>query len=131
MNLFVIDAGIWVRLARSDYASPLIDRIVSYSLIPIVNNYLLSEIHDGLLKNQWATEKQANKFIFLVKNLSLFVIENVIYRVSPDAEDNYLFDLAIQHNAPFLISDDKALLAFPLKPVPVKSGNWCIKKFPV
>ncbi len=58
----VIDAGVWIRLARSGFAKPLIMRCKQYKMLPVLNNYLLSEVHDALLKNKWAT---INKPIYL------------------------------------------------------------------
>ena len=131
MITIVIDAGVWVRMARSDFAKPIIDRIDLYQFLPVLNNYLLSEIHNALIKNGWTTIKQADLFIFFVKKLSRFVSEQPVYRLSPDPKDNYLFDLAVQHQCNFIISDDAELLSFPLKPVLVKSCNWFLKQFPV
>jgi predicted nucleic acid-binding protein len=59
------------------------------------------------------------------------ITERSVYRLSPDPKDNYLFDLAIQNNCVFIISDDSKLLRFKLKPLPVHSTAWFIKKFPV
>lgn len=131
MKLIIIDASVWVRLARSSFAGPIINRINLYGFLPVLNSYLLSEVHHALLKNNWATSKQADTFINYLKTTSLLVAEHSVYRLSPDPRDNYLFDLAIQHNCAFIISDDTEPLALPLKPVPVKSCNWFLKQFPV
>ncbi len=131
MKFIVIDASVWIRMARSAYAAPLIDRIALYQFMPVLNNYLLSEVHDALLKNKWATVKQADFFIDYMKKLSFYVTENVVFRLSPDPKDNYLFDLAVQFNCPFIVSDDSVLLSFLMQPVKVKSCNWFLKYFPV
>ena len=131
MKLIVIDAGVWVRMARSILAEPLILRCKIYELVPVLNNYLLAEVHDALLKNKWATIRQADVFVNYMKESSLFVTENAVYRLSPDPKDNYLFDLAVQSNCAFIISDDTDLLSFALQPVEVKSCNWFLKQFPV
>jgi predicted nucleic acid-binding protein len=99
--------------------------------MPIVNRYLLSEVFDALVDNKWMTEKQAMQTIIFIEAICLLTVENVVYRLSPDPKDNYLFDLAVQHNCPLIISDDTELLAFVLKPVKVKSCNWFLKHFPV
>ncbi len=36
---------------------------------------------------------------------------SLIFKDSPDIKDNYLFDLALQYNATYLITGDKKLLA--------------------
>jgi len=76
-------------------------------------------------------ERRANLLVDFIKKIAIINIETAVYAMSPDPKDNYLFDLAIQNNCVFIISDDSVLLEFVLKPVPVHSGNWLLKKFPV
>jgi predicted nucleic acid-binding protein len=59
------------------------------------------------------------------------VTENAVYGISPDPKDNYLFDIAVQNNCVFIISDDTQLVHFKLKPVPVHTTSWFLKKFPI
>lgn len=127
----VIDATVWIKYARSKNIAPILDRMVVYQFLPVVNNYLLSEIFDALIDNKWMNKQQAMLIIEFIKKISLTITERAIYRLSPDPKDNYLFDLAIQNNCVFIVSDDGKLLQLKLKPVPVHSSNWFLKKFPV
>jgi len=43
--------------------------------------------------------------------LTQFVDIELVFADSPDPKDNYLFDLALQHEAGYLITGDKKLLA--------------------
>lgn len=74
---------------------------------------------------------QANDIVDFIKKISLVITERSVYRLSPDPKDNYLFDLAIQNNCVFIISDDTKLLQFKLKPIPVHATGWFLKKFVV
>ncbi len=76
-------------------------------------------------------EKQANNTIAFIKKVTLTFTEIAVYGISPDPKDNYLFDLAIQNNCVFIISDDSALLQFNLKPLPVYTSSWFLKTFPI
>ncbi len=127
----VIDANVWIKYARAKDINPLLSRFTTYNLLPVTNNYLLTEIHDALVDNNWMKENQADKIISFIKKITLFTTGQVIYRISPDPKDNYLFDLAIQNNCVFVISDDLDLVDFKLKPVPVHTSNWFLKKFSV
>jgi len=127
----IIDANVWIKYARSKNIAPILDRMVSYQFLPIINNYLLSGIFNALVENKWMDKISATNTITFIKQISLMVTESSIYRLSPDAKDNYLFDLAIQNNCVFIISDDTKLLRFKLKPLPVHSTSWFLKKFPV
>lgn len=131
MNLIIIDANVWIQFARAKDIAPIALRLYKYKFVPVINQYLLSEIFDALIGNKWMTEKQAIQLVLLLREICYVVTENVVYRLSPDPKDNYLFDLAIQNNCPFIISDDRKLLSFRLQPVKVKSTNWFLKNFPL
>ncbi len=131
ISKIVLDANVWIRFARAASLSPLIDRFILYNFLPVVNSYLLSEIFDVLLKHHWASQKQAGKLIELIKYQSLYITEKAVFRLSPDPKDNYLFDLAIQQNCRFIITDDLVLLSIQIKPVPIYSSNWFLKHFPL
>lgn len=74
--------------------------------------------------------KQATLVIQFIAKISLKTVEKAVFALSPDVEDNYLFDLAIQNNCVFIITNEKRLLSIKLKPLPIFSGNWFIKQFP-
>lgn len=133
LNKIVFDANIWARFCRSDKIFPLTQRIQLYFIIPVLDNYLLSEIHQVILKNEWLEIEQADRLIGLINSLSLNLSKSIhsTCRISPDPKDNFLFDLAIQGNCSLIISDDAKLLQFPLKPVPVRTSNWFLKSFPL
>ena len=76
-------------------------------------------------------EKKAHAVIEFIGKISLSVAEKAMFGISPDPDDNYLFDMAIQNNCLFLITDDSASLQFNLKPVPVHTSAWFLKTFPV
>ena len=131
MYKIVFDANVWIRYARSKNISPLIDRFTSFDFLPVTNNYLLSEVYDAIVENKWMHPVQATKLTALIKKISLFTTENAVFAVSPDPKDNYLFDLAVQNNCLFIITDDSKLLRYELKPVPVHSTDWFLNTFPV
>lgn len=131
MYKIIIDANVWIQFSRSKDIAPLLDIIVAYKLLPIANNYLLSEIFDALIENKWMHENDAAKIIAFIRKIAFVDIERAVYALSPDPQDNYLFDLAIQNNCVFIVTDDTQLLHIQLKPLPVYSSNWFLKKFPV
>lgn len=126
----IVDANVWIKFARVKNIAPLLDRLIAYRFLPIVNNYLLAEIFGALVENKWMNKMQATATINFIRKISIVVTERVVFKISPDPKDNYLFDLAIQNNCIFIISDDNNLLRFKLKPIPVHSSRWFMKKFP-
>jgi putative PIN family toxin of toxin-antitoxin system len=131
MYKIIIDANIWIHFARSKDIAPLLDRIIAYNLLPVVNNYLLSEIFNALVENKWMHENNAAKIIAFIRKVAFTDTERAVYALSPDPKDNYLFDLAVQNNCVFILTDDTKLLHIQMKPLPVYSCNWFFKKFPI
>ncbi len=95
MYKIVVDANIWIKYARAQNIQPLLSRFIQYNFLPVVNNYLLSEIFDALVLNKWMNAKQATLIINFIAKVSLRTVEKAVFALSPDPEDNYLFDLAI------------------------------------
>lgn len=131
MHKIVIDANVWIRFARFQNLQPLLNRLDLYHISPIANCYLLSEVFEVLVEKNWMTERVAMKIVEFIGRVCVLTTENAVYRLSPDPKDNYLFDLAVQSNCAFIISDDTNLLSFTMQPVEVKSCNWFLKQFPV
>lgn len=131
MPKIIIDANVWIKYARSKDIAPLITRMVHYNFLPVINNYLLSEVFNALIENKWMKEKKAHTLIEFIGKISLSVAEKAVFGISPDPKDNYLFDMAVQNNCTFLITDDSALIQFNLKPVPVHTSAWFLKTFSV
>ena len=131
MYKVVIDANVWIKYARVKSIAPLLQRFTAYGFLPVVNNYLLSEILDVVTDNKWMHPANAERMIDFIRKISLETIEKSVYALSPDPKDNYLFDLAVQNNCLFIITDDKNLLDFTLNPVPMHSTDWFLNTFPV
>ena len=56
-----------------------------------------------------------NKTIAFYINLTKFCETKPLFKDCPDPKDNFLFDLAIQGKANYLVSGDKKVLKTPLK----------------
>jgi hypothetical protein len=50
---------------------PLLLRFIHYNFIPVLNNYLLSEVFDAVVKNEWMHEKQALKLINSISSIGV------------------------------------------------------------
>ncbi len=129
MYRIVIDANVWVKYARSKDIAPLLDRLIAYRFLPVANNYLLTEVFRAVVENGWMKEKAATQLVEFIRKIVLMTAETAVFRLSPDPKDNYLFDLAVQNNCLFIITDDTELLQFRLQPVPVHTSGWFLKMF--
>lgn len=52
MYKIIIDASVWIKYARSKDIAPLLNQIIAYNFLPVVNHYLLSEIFNALPENK-------------------------------------------------------------------------------
>lgn len=126
----VIDANTWIRYVGMNKQETLFMIMQSYRLLVICNNYLLHEIFNACIENEWYTSKQAFHIIMELKKMVYGTTETAIFRLSKDPKDNYIFDLAIQNNCRFIVSDDRLLRETSLKPIPVRTTSWFIKHYP-
>ena len=55
-----------------------------------------------------------DKTIAFYKNLTEFCETQALFNDCPDSKDNFLFDLALQGNAKYLVSGDKKVLETPV-----------------
>lgn len=95
-----------------------IDRIIeSQNIIVYADNYLLSAIFGACIENDWYSATEVHNIIDQINLIALGTTANSIYRFSPDPKDNYLFDLAVQRNCNFIVSDDKELREMVLRPI--------------
>lgn len=77
MYLVIIDANVWIKFARARNIAPLLDRLVKFQFVPVVNNYLLSEIFDALTENKWMNKTQAIGITEFIKKISLLITEDL------------------------------------------------------
>jgi len=81
---------------------------------------LIAEIKEVLSRKKFAKYNfDLDEFIDLFLEISEFCTTEAIFKDCPDPKDNFLFDLAIQGNAKYLISGDKKVLETPCKGIKV------------
>ena len=65
-----MDANVWIKYARSRDIAPLLDRLIAYHFLPVVNNYLLAEIFEAVVENGWMNEKAAAKLVEFIRRIA-------------------------------------------------------------
>lgn len=126
----VIDANVWVRYVAQQKHLVLLTLIRRYEFVVLCNNYLLHEIFNACITNKWYTEAEARKIISAIKTVVTGTTETAIFRLSKYPKDNYIFDLAIQNNCSFIVSDDRQLRETSIKPIPVKNNPLVYQALP-
>lgn len=112
----VIDTNIWISYfinGRTDY---LVKWIIDHAVSVYTSDNLANEIEEVL--NRPKFKKQFHFAIRDFIRLHLQVCEKVKtdnqYKLAPDADDNFLFDLCIKTEASYLVTSDKKILNFTL-----------------
>jgi len=114
-NRTVFDTNIWISYMISakydELESMLTDNVHFLRSAPS-----LAELQEVLSRKKFQKYKvDVDKTIAFYINLTEFCETKPLFNDCPDPKDNFLFDLAIQGKANYLVSGDKKVLETPLK----------------
>jgi putative PIN family toxin of toxin-antitoxin system len=100
MRKMVIDTNIYLTYIRYNKLSRLINAIETYDLLVYINNELLEEINRNLPKVIKEISEIIRSLIISTIASATVKIETVpSFSLSPDAKDNFLFDIVLQATA--------------------------------
>jgi predicted nucleic acid-binding protein len=123
-----IDSCVWIKYAGHSKVATLLNYIDENRLTVFADRYLLAEIHDALITVFDFSIQEADFVIRKIEPFIILVKPRNIYRFFPDVEDNYLYDICIQHSCSLLITIDKKLLLDKNAPFLRKTDAWLKKK---
>ncbi|HEY5409062.1 MAG TPA: putative toxin-antitoxin system toxin component, PIN family [Ginsengibacter sp.] len=129
----VIDTSVFINYTRHQKLYRLINTILNYDL----SVYLSAELIDELERNiaiASAIELPQSVYSGYLENIiaACIIFEPVLqYKESPDAKDNFLFDLALQTNSEIIVTKETALLNFTNSPIPIHDIKWFKEMYPV
>jgi uncharacterized protein len=109
----IFDTNVWVSYFIGGRFEEITHLIFDHDLIVLTSPELITELSEVLTRKKF------------VKYLTLPIIEYIDFHIelteqvetvpsytqSPDPKDNFLFDLAIQHQAAYLVTGDRKLQA--------------------
>jgi len=109
----VIDVNVWISYFIMARLPQLVTFIVDNELTVFSCNELIDELTNVLNREKFDKylKQPVEDYIDFHSDLTQFVDIELIFKDSPDIKDNYLFDLALQYDAAYLITGDKKLLA--------------------
>jgi putative PIN family toxin of toxin-antitoxin system len=114
-NKVVFDTNIWISYmitAKYDELESMFTNNVHF----LRSAPSLAELQEVLSRIKFQKYKvDVDKTIAFYINLTEFCETKPLFNDCPDPKDNFLFDLAIQGKANYLVSGDKKVLATPLK----------------
>ncbi len=109
----VFDVNIWISYFIMGRAETLADFIIDNELIVYSCLELVDELTTVIQRDKFDKYLKAPRenYLTLHHQLTVFTEIELIFKDSPDPDDNYLFDLALQAKADYLVTGDKKLLA--------------------
>ena len=116
MNKTVFDVNIWLRYFISGKAEQIVDMIENNEVFLYRSVELLLELKEVINRPKFAKyfPYGANEHVLFVEQVAELIYTQANFDQCQDPKDNYLFDLAYQSNANFLVSDDKIVIATPV-----------------
>ena len=128
----VLDTNVYITYTRYGRLRNLVQRVFYHDLNFLVYGTLLAEIDDvlrrpGVLKDNTL---DPGEIVAFIRQFTIQVAARPSFVLSPDLEDNFLFDIALQYRALVIITDEKALLNFRTSPVAIRSLKWFKENFP-
>ena len=116
-NKTVFDVNIWLRYFISGKSEKIVDMIENNEVFFYRSAELMSELKEVINRPKFAKyfPNGTEDYISFVEQVAEFTMTQPFFSQCPDPKDNYLFDLAYQSHSDFLVSEDKKVLATPVK----------------
>jgi len=123
-NRTVFDTNIWVSSVISGKFYELLAMSFKNNVTFLPSIPSIAELKEVLSRKKFAKyDFDFEEIISLYTDISEFCETKPVFKDCPDPKDNFLFDLAIQGNADYLVSGDTKVLETPLKNETIKVIN--------
>jgi putative PIN family toxin of toxin-antitoxin system len=117
-NKTVFDANIWISYFINGKTTEIVEMIMNDDVVLHRSAELTDELTEVMRRPK--LEKYFPdgiiRYIEFYEAITGYYVVRKIFNACLDPKDNYLFDLAYQSEARFLVSGDKVVLATPVKP---------------
>jgi putative PIN family toxin of toxin-antitoxin system len=127
----VVDTNVFLIYAAYNKLYRLVNATNKYGLIILANTKLIDEFIANFPKVLRKEGLDLNVITSLFREIITEVEVQSVFSEAPDKKDNFLFDIALQHNASFILTEEKALLLFEDSPVPLRNIKWFKETYPV
>ena len=115
-NRTVFDTNIWISYFLNEKFSELIKLRRENSVLFLRSTPSLSELKEVITRKKFKSKNfNIEKLIDFYNGITEFCETKPLFNSCPDPKDNFLFDLAIQGKANYLVSGDKRVLETRLK----------------
>ena len=115
-NRTVFDTNIWISYFLYEKFNELIRLRRECNVLFLRSAPSLSELKEVITRKKFQSKNfNVEKLIDFYNGITEFCETKPLFKDCPDPKDNFLFDLAIQGNANYLVSGDKTVLETRLK----------------
>ena len=116
-NKTVFDVNIWLRYFISGKAEKIIDMMINNDVVLYRSAEMLEELKEVINRPKFAKyfPNGTDDYVLFVEQVAELVDTQAFFDQCQDPKDNYLFDLAYQSASNFLVSDDKIVIATPVR----------------
>ena len=115
-NRTVFDTNIWISYFLSEKFSELIELRRECRVLFLRSTPSLSELKEVITRKKFKSKNfNVEKLIDFYTGITEFCKTKPLFNKCPDPKDNFIFDLAIQGKANYIVSGDKKVLETPLK----------------
>jgi len=110
-NRTVFDTNIWISYFLNENFNELIKLRREHSVLFLRSTPSLSELKEVITRKKFKSKNfNVEKLIDFYNGITEFCETKPLFKDCPDSKDNFLFDLAIQGKANYLVSGDKKVL---------------------
>ena len=115
-NRTVFDTNIWISYFLNENFSELIRLRRECRVLFLRSTPSISELKEVISRKKFISKNfNVEKLIDFYNGITEFCETKPLFKDCPDSKDNFLFDLAIQGKATYLVSGDKRVLETPIK----------------
>jgi len=111
----ILDVNNWISIFL-DKDFKVIRSFVARGTTILRSQELEKELEEVLRYEKFQWRKPIGEYMSFFKRFTLYYPTTPIFTDCPDENDNYLFDLAIQSQADYLVSGDRTVLTTPIPP---------------
>lgn len=128
----ILDTNVWISIFLRKNNLRFLEFVIDHELILIADDHLRNELLNVISRRKFSSVFTAQNLIDAMEffdSLTTFIITKKEFFGSPDVNDDFLFDLAVQSKTKIIVSGDKKLIDFKNEKVTVISFKEFLEKF--
>ena len=117
MHKTVFDVNVWLSCFISGKVGEVVDMVERNGVLFYRSAELMLELREVINRPKFAKyfPNGTEEYVAFVERVAEHIHTQALFDQCPDLKDNFLFDLAYQSRADFLVSGDKKVLAVPAR----------------